>query len=380
MSRSAMYARWMHMIERCYNTAHTSFPRYGGRGIRVCKQWHLFSNYFNHFGDIPKGMSIDRIDVDGNYCPENTRLVTAKVQANNKRNNHRLTYRNETRTMMEWSELLGINYGTLKGRIKRGWTVEEAFETPINPTYERYDPIVMDDKVFSVSELAKTTGISRAGIRGRIRSGMSPDQLLATCNLQHHPITWNNQTRNISDWARSVGMSPDNLMRRLDLGWDFERAITTPIKTPQFADVLDNKPLQHVAADVGINPNTLTNRLKAGMDLDTAIATPVKEQRGPISFNGRTMTLKAWADEFGIQDRTLGNRLARGWSVEKALTTPLIVNSEKGKLFSFGGKTQSLKQWSEDLGVKLATLYKRLNKGWDIERVLSYRKGKTPTA
>lgn len=77
-----------------------------------------------------EGMSLDRIDNTKDYSPDNCRWVNAKVQANNKSNNHYLTYKGRTQTLMQWSEELGINYGTLKSRINRShWSVEKAFET-----------------------------------------------------------------------------------------------------------------------------------------------------------------------------------------------------------------------------------------------------------
>lgn len=80
---------WCGMLNRCENPGNSAFKNYGGRGIKVCERWHEFAHFYEDIGEIPVGLSLDRIDVDGNYCPENVRLATAKEQANNKRRHKR---------------------------------------------------------------------------------------------------------------------------------------------------------------------------------------------------------------------------------------------------------------------------------------------------
>ena len=137
-SGERLYRVWGGMRNRCYDKNRPDYPNYGGRGIRVCDEWlHDYSAfrdwaYANGYDPSLSGKecSIDRIDVDGDYCPENCRWVSMKVQTFNKRNTHRIEYRGKMITLTEASELCGIIPNTISERIKRGWPVEKAIETP----------------------------------------------------------------------------------------------------------------------------------------------------------------------------------------------------------------------------------------------------------
>lgn len=134
-SRTRLYKIWAGMKRRCKHIKDKNYKLYGGRGIKVCEEW---LNDFVAFRDwaLTNGyadkLTLDRIDVNGNYEPSNCRWATTLEQANNKRNNHTVTFNGETRSIREWAILLGVNYGSLRSRIQRGWSVERAFATPLN--------------------------------------------------------------------------------------------------------------------------------------------------------------------------------------------------------------------------------------------------------
>lgn len=135
-----IYSIYTHMIGRCYNKSEAGYESYGGRGVSVCDEWkNDFSEFakwaFAHgYGDE---LTLDRIDVNGNYCPENCRWATYKEQANNTRKNHIIQYHGETFTMREFCDKYHFSYSLLNSRLFRGWDLEKAIETPRMENYCR---------------------------------------------------------------------------------------------------------------------------------------------------------------------------------------------------------------------------------------------------
>lgn len=130
MFGTRLYKIWDGMKYRCHNSNSTAYKNYGARGIIVCEEWR---NNFQTFYDwsISHGYSadltLDRLDVNGNYEPSNCRWATDIQQHNNTRKNHYVTYNGETHTIAEWSRITGINPSTLNSRITtKGWTIERA--------------------------------------------------------------------------------------------------------------------------------------------------------------------------------------------------------------------------------------------------------------
>ena len=133
-SHTRLYRIWRGMLGRCNNSKSTSYKNYGGRGITVCEAW---SNDFTAFQNwafsngYQDDLSIDRIDVNGNYSPENCRWATATEQARNNRRNRHITINGETKVYAEWCEQKGIRMSVVEKRLKKGWSIEEALNTPV---------------------------------------------------------------------------------------------------------------------------------------------------------------------------------------------------------------------------------------------------------
>lgn len=131
---SKMYVCWRNMFERCFTPTNNKFSLYGGRGITVCSRWvKSFEHFVEDMGEPPSLQhSIDRIDNEKDYCPNNCRWATRIEQTNNTRNNVRhILSTGEQGTQAELCRKYNISYFTFKTRIKNGWTPEEALTTPV---------------------------------------------------------------------------------------------------------------------------------------------------------------------------------------------------------------------------------------------------------
>jgi hypothetical protein len=135
-SKTRLYKVWAEMIQRCENQCATKFPMYGGRGIKVCERWHKWEAFFDDMYDgYASGLSIDRIDVNGDYCKENCRWVTPIEQAQNRRN----TIFVEGECLSKYCRERGISDRTVRARLYSGWPIEKAVSVPIRKRRKRGD-------------------------------------------------------------------------------------------------------------------------------------------------------------------------------------------------------------------------------------------------
>jgi hypothetical protein len=134
MGKHDLLRKWRSMHNRCYNEKQNSFPDYGGRGIFVDEKWHGkkgFEAFVQDMGEPPEGCTLDRIDNDGPYSPENCRWASSFQQAKNKRNNRWITAQGKTLHLAEWARELGCNPAAILARISSGMSEEEAVTKPI---------------------------------------------------------------------------------------------------------------------------------------------------------------------------------------------------------------------------------------------------------
>jgi hypothetical protein len=126
------YKLWTGIKQRCTNPNNAAYHRYGGRGITMCQRWvNSYTNFIMDIGEQPEGMTLDRIDNNGNYEPSNIKWVTRKQQANNRSTNVVLTRDGLTMTLKQWAEHLGWKYGLIASRWKKGKRDDELFAPPV---------------------------------------------------------------------------------------------------------------------------------------------------------------------------------------------------------------------------------------------------------
>jgi hypothetical protein len=127
-----MYSIWHGMKQRCENPNRPHYEDYGGRGIKVCKEWQKFAPFqkWAHKSGWAPGLSIDRINSDGNYEPSNCRWITMEQQQLNRRNTVLLTLNGITSPLVEWAKIYHLPQHIIRNRLKNGWTVKEAITIP----------------------------------------------------------------------------------------------------------------------------------------------------------------------------------------------------------------------------------------------------------
>lgn len=170
------------ILRRCYNPNQKSYARYGGRGIKVCDEWlnselvfegtkHSKKGWLSFqkwalSNGYKEGMSIDRIDNNKGYSPENCRWVDRKVQSNNRNYCRLITYKGKTQNLKQWCEELGLNYKNMHKRLfKENWSIEKAFETKDNPLIKN---ITYKGETHSIAEWAKKLEINYGTLYSRI--------------------------------------------------------------------------------------------------------------------------------------------------------------------------------------------------------------------
>lgn len=181
MSKSKLFSIWHGMCERCNNPKHSSYEKYGGRGIKICDEWLNSKDFFKWAlsNGYKEGLTIDRIDVNGNYEPSNCRWVDWITQANNTSRNHYLTINGETKTVAQWARLNNIPYHHVYRRVEIGWTVEKAVTTPIK---------------------------------------------------QNMTATYKGKTQTLLEWSKELNCDVKTLYARKKNGWEDEQIIGRPIR------------------------------------------------------------------------------------------------------------------------------------------------------
>lgn len=226
------------MRNRCGNPNDDKYSRYGGRGISVCDEWTSFGPFrdwaFSH--GYREGLSIDRIDNDGNYCPENCRWGDRLVQANNTSANHYIKIGEETRTIAEWAREKNISADLLWSRIcDLNWEPEKAISTPVREMKNNPGAVLFsyNGKTQSVGDWAKEYGLCYSTLVFRIFNCGWPIERALETPVKHwerNDITFRGKTQSFHAWAKELGIAQRTLRNRLfRSGWDVEKAFTTPV-------------------------------------------------------------------------------------------------------------------------------------------------------
>lgn len=164
--KTRTYKSWEAMKDRCYRKAHRFYKDYGGRGISVCERWRISFRYFLvDMGHRPKGMSLGRIDNDGDYMPGNCEWQTPTEQNNNSRWNKRIRFEGKIKTIAQWARdsRCKVTYSGLRARLGHGWSMSRALRTPNESPYKNaqcgsknLNSVLNEEQVMDMRKLRKT--------------------------------------------------------------------------------------------------------------------------------------------------------------------------------------------------------------------------------
>ncbi len=253
------YKTWAAILKRCYSENDPGHKNYGGRGITVCDRWrNSFENFFADMGERRDGFSIERIDTNGNYCPENCCWADKKTQANNKRTTVLVTFNGETLPITEWASKIGIKPTTLYKRVFiYGWPIEEAMtakkfgrrniqremttEHRLRRKAVHAVQVALRHKKITRPETCQyPDGCQEKDVQAHHHKGYSSEHRLDVIWLcrKHHEdadstrlIEFNGVSKPIGRWAEELGITTPGLSARLEnKNWTFEEAMTTPKK------------------------------------------------------------------------------------------------------------------------------------------------------
>ena len=276
MSQSKIRWVWSAMKDRCTNPSNASYSRYGGRGIQVDKAWHKFEDFLEDMGEPERGMSINRVNNDGNYCKENCVWSSMLEQCENRRNTRFLTINSETKPLLAWSTQSGIPYRTILARLKRGWDAGDAVFFAVvkgdsredelhwlskSPIYRAWvsmrsrcrnprEPYYQDygGRGITVHPDWESFEIFRRDM-GERPEGMSLDRKNTDGDYEPGNCRWVNQTeqirnrritrkltidgitKSIAEWSEISGIKLVVIATRIKRGWEIQRAVFEPLNS-----------------------------------------------------------------------------------------------------------------------------------------------------
>ena len=171
MRKNRTFSKWSGMKTRCTNKNEPCYKYYGGRGISFCERWNLYDNFLADMGEAPEKMTLERIDSNKDYGPDNCRWASMKEQANNKSNNVFVTYNGETKTVAQWSDITGIKQATIAHRVRKGRPTEEilGYKKIVWENKPNWKMITIGETTRPLKEWCTISGLKRTTALQRLR-------------------------------------------------------------------------------------------------------------------------------------------------------------------------------------------------------------------
>lgn len=339
------------MLYRCYNPNYPAFHRYGGRGISVVAEWHIFENFLNDMGPRPQdGYTLERRDNNSGYYKENCVWASWSDQFNNRSTTVKIEWNGKKQSKAQWSKELGLGKGCLDRRLSLGWSIEEALSTPSDN----------QGKVIRV----------------------------------HDVYTYKGQSKTLKQWSDEIKVPYETFASRIAKGWTIEDAIERPYKKKTLISWNGkHMTLAQICKQNGINVGSMKFRLKKGMSILDAIEdyreyknkvihnknTPkvkkIREDLIYIEHDGERKNLTEWSAITGIKRQTLRKRLLDGLPSERVLFEPAKKGKTMKKYF-YNEKYHTVKELSSIFGIGYTTARYRIEKGYTTIEDIFLKEGR----
>lgn len=253
------------ILGRCYNDKNKAYSYYGGRGITICDRWRGkqgFENFVSDMGNPVHDKSLDRIDVNGNYEPNNCRWATPQEQGRNKRDSLFVFWEGQKILFIELCEKLNVNYNTAHARLMSGWPIEKIINTPTDRR------VIWNGKHRHLSDVCREHGLSYPVVQSRVRKGMSIEDAL---NKPIKKYVWNGKS--LIELCKEYNLNYGSVHKRIKKGMSIEEALNKPMQKKGSGVLYKGKivPLKGLCCDNNIAPSTVEYRLSQGMDLEKAL-------------------------------------------------------------------------------------------------------------
>ena len=278
-----LYDIWISMKQRCQNKNNPKYKNYGAKGICVCEEWknnfQAFKQWAKENG-YEKDLTIERKNINKDYCPENCTWISLKEQSKNRSNNHQITYNGKTMILQDWANEVGISSATIRKRLKSGWTIEDALFTPIG---------------MKKQNLSKKEKIKRTPEETKIYTIWTK---MHTMCKKYNKEQQNNTIKVCKEWE-NFNIFYKYCMQFLskDKNLFFIRYDDSKDFTPENCTFMNEKNARSFKSSNGENYF--------------------------LTYNNKTMTILDWSKEVGISLRIMRRRLKAGWTVEDTLCTPI---------------------------------------------------------
>ena len=339
-SQERLFNVWRNMIKRCFDPNHSAHEYYYDKGITVCDEWlnnyeafrdFMLSHGYNEYAPFGE-CTLDRIDNNKGYSPENCRVVSMKVQALNKSNNHIITYKLKQTTVSEAAKDKKLTSHQVFNRLNKGWTMKKALETPLNTT----STYTANGETHTIKEWAEIMNTTDSVIRGRLKTHTMQeiynDYIINSNKIEVNDFsvkyeTADGKTMNRKEWSNFLGINEATLRKLL--------------KSYTMQEIYDN---------------WKTNGGKLSLI-----------RRGALEANGIKLTQKEWCEKLSISPKAMRKYL-KNYTMQEIYDDcvnhlgEIRKNANPPKLHEVNGEIHSQAEWAKILGISASSLGQKLKK------------------